>query len=232
MIWASTGEWQEQIVSNTSKPPARRRVGTRRTDKRPLSRRATPRHSLRITEHNPPRKTSFPGGPTAPSARSETVHVEPLEGGARPRKLNTSSSTSKAKVSACSFAPTRARQRSQGHSEESHRASKEIPRARNASFHQNPPKKRTPRPPVASARRSLRPAGPRPPSPNAVPQAGGKAWRLTAPGPVAALSNGVVLPRKRRRVPFCGTVFDGALLNAEPSTALSRNPCGELEQMP
>jgi uncharacterized membrane protein len=75
------GEWQEQIVSTHVETDGPTRVGTRATDKRRLP-GGTRDITYEITEHNPPRKTSFRGvtGPVRPVG---TVTVEPLEGGAR-----------------------------------------------------------------------------------------------------------------------------------------------------
>jgi uncharacterized membrane protein len=75
------GEWQEQIVSTHVETAGPTRVGTRATDKRRLP-GGTRDITYEITEHNPPRKTSFRGvnGPVRPVG---TVTVEPLEGGAR-----------------------------------------------------------------------------------------------------------------------------------------------------
>jgi uncharacterized membrane protein len=75
------GEWQEQIISVHVETDGPTRVGSRATDKRRLP-GGTRDISYEITEHVPPRKTSFRGvnGPIRPLG---TVTVEPLEGGAR-----------------------------------------------------------------------------------------------------------------------------------------------------
>jgi uncharacterized membrane protein len=75
------GEWQEQIISVHVETDGPTRVGSRATDKRRLP-GGTRDISYEITEHVPPRKSSFRGvnGPIRPLG---TVTVEPLEGGAR-----------------------------------------------------------------------------------------------------------------------------------------------------
>jgi uncharacterized membrane protein len=75
------GEWQEQIVSVHVETDGPTRVGTRATDKRrmPGGRRDI---TYEITEHDPPRKSSFRGvtGPVRPAGN---IIVEPLDGGTR-----------------------------------------------------------------------------------------------------------------------------------------------------
>src|SRR5713226_8916841 len=75
------GEWQEQIVSVHVETDGATRVGSRATDKRRLPGGARD-VTYEITEHDPPRKSSFRGvnGPIRPVG---TVTVEPLDGGAR-----------------------------------------------------------------------------------------------------------------------------------------------------
>jgi uncharacterized membrane protein len=75
------GEWQEQIVSVHVETDGPTRVGARATDLRRLP-GGTRSITYEITEHDPPRKTSFRGvnGPVRPIG---TVTVEPLEGGSR-----------------------------------------------------------------------------------------------------------------------------------------------------
>jgi uncharacterized membrane protein len=75
------GEWQEQIVSVRVETDGPTRVGTRATDKRKLP-GGTREITYEITEHDPPRRSSFRGdnGPVRPVG---TVTVEPLDGGAR-----------------------------------------------------------------------------------------------------------------------------------------------------
>jgi uncharacterized membrane protein len=77
------GEWQQQIVSVQVETDGPTRVGTRATDKRRLP-GGTRNISYEITEHDPPRRSSFRGvnGPIRPLG---TVTIEPLEGGARSR---------------------------------------------------------------------------------------------------------------------------------------------------
>jgi uncharacterized membrane protein len=75
------GEWQEQIVSVHVETEGPTRVGSRATDKRRLP-GGTRDITYEITEHDPPRKSSFRGvnGPIRPVG---TITVEPLDGGAR-----------------------------------------------------------------------------------------------------------------------------------------------------
>ncbi|MDT4932666.1 MAG: hypothetical protein QOK11_558 [Pseudonocardiales bacterium] len=75
------GEWQEQIISVHVETDGPTRVGSRATDKRRLP-GGTRDISYEITEHAPPRKSSFRGvnGSIRPLG---TVTIEPLEGGAR-----------------------------------------------------------------------------------------------------------------------------------------------------
>jgi uncharacterized membrane protein len=75
------GEWQEQIVSVHVETDGATRVGSRATDKRRLP-GGTRDITYEITEHDPPRKSSFRGvnGPIRPVG---TITVEPLDGGAR-----------------------------------------------------------------------------------------------------------------------------------------------------
>ena len=75
------GEWQEQIISVHVETDGPTRVGSRATDKRRLP-GGTRDISYEITEHVPPRKSSFRGvnGPVRPVG---TVTVAPLDGGAR-----------------------------------------------------------------------------------------------------------------------------------------------------
>jgi uncharacterized membrane protein len=77
------GEWQQQIVSVQVETDGPTRVGTRATDKRRLP-GGTRNISYEITEHDPPRRSSFRGvnGPIRPLG---TVTIEPLDGGARSR---------------------------------------------------------------------------------------------------------------------------------------------------
>src|SRR5437870_4144723 len=75
------GEWQQQIESTQVETDGPTRVGTRATDKRRMP--GGPRDiSYEITEHDPPRKSSFRGvnGPVRPLG---TITVEPLDGGTR-----------------------------------------------------------------------------------------------------------------------------------------------------
>lgn len=74
-------EWQEQIVSVHVETEGPTRVGSRATDKRRLP-GGTRDITYEITEHDPPRKSSFRGvnGPVRPVG---TITVEPLDGGAR-----------------------------------------------------------------------------------------------------------------------------------------------------
>ena len=69
------GEWQSQIVSSQRETDGPTRVGTRATDVRrvPVGKQSV---TYEITEHEPPRKTSFKGvnGPVRPVG---TVTVEP-----------------------------------------------------------------------------------------------------------------------------------------------------------
>jgi uncharacterized membrane protein len=75
------GEWQDQIVSVHVETDGPTRVGTRATDKRRLP-GGTRDITYEVTEHDPPRKSSFRGvnGPIRPLG---TFIVEPLDGGAR-----------------------------------------------------------------------------------------------------------------------------------------------------
>lgn len=78
---ARHGEWQTQIVSVHVDTEGPTRVGSRATDKRRLPggiREVT----YEITEHVPPRKSSFRGvnGPVRPAG---TITIEPLDGGTR-----------------------------------------------------------------------------------------------------------------------------------------------------
>ena len=74
-------EWQEQIVSVHLETDGPTRVGTRATDKRRVP-GGTRDITYEITEHDPPRKSSF-RGVTGPIRPVGTVNVEPLDGGAR-----------------------------------------------------------------------------------------------------------------------------------------------------
>jgi uncharacterized membrane protein len=69
------GEWQSQIVSSHRETDGPTRVGTRATDVRKVPGREQS-VTYEITEHDPPRKTSFRGtnGPVRPVG---TVTVEP-----------------------------------------------------------------------------------------------------------------------------------------------------------
>ena len=74
-------EWQQQIESTQVETDGPTRVGTRATDKRRMP--GGPRDiSYEITEHDPPRKSSFRGvdGPVRPLG---TITVEPLDGATR-----------------------------------------------------------------------------------------------------------------------------------------------------
>src|SRR5437588_4119231 len=74
-------EWQQQIESTQVETDGPTRVGTRATDKRRMP--GGPRDiSYEITEHDPPRTSSFRGvnGPVRPIG---TITVEPLDGGTR-----------------------------------------------------------------------------------------------------------------------------------------------------
>ena len=74
-------EWQEQIVSVRVETDGPTRVGTRATDKRRLP-GGTRDITYEITEHDPPRTSSFRGvnGPIRPVG---TVTIEPLDDGTR-----------------------------------------------------------------------------------------------------------------------------------------------------
>jgi uncharacterized membrane protein len=74
-------EWQDGIVSVHLETAGPTRVGTRATDTRRMP-GGTRDLTYEITEHDPPRKSSFRGvsGPVRPAG---TVTVEPLDGGAR-----------------------------------------------------------------------------------------------------------------------------------------------------
>jgi uncharacterized membrane protein len=80
---AKHGEWQQQIVSVRVETDGPTQVGSRATDTRRLP-GGTRDVSYEITEHDPPRRSSFRGvnGPVRPHG---TVTVEPLDGGARSR---------------------------------------------------------------------------------------------------------------------------------------------------
>jgi len=77
------GEWQSQIVSTRVETDGATRVGTRATDVRNVGGRER-EIGYEITEHEPPRRTSFRGtnGPIRPVG---TVTIEPLGDGARSR---------------------------------------------------------------------------------------------------------------------------------------------------
>src|SRR5438270_9494056 len=73
------GEWQDAIVSTKVETEGPTRVGTRVTDTRKVP--GGPRDiTYEITEHDPPRRTSFRGlnGPVRPEG---TVTVEPVGDG-------------------------------------------------------------------------------------------------------------------------------------------------------
>jgi carbon monoxide dehydrogenase subunit G len=74
------GEWQSQIESSHRETPGSTAVGTRATDLRRVPGRKQS-VTYEITEHDPPRKTSFRGvnGPVRPVG---TVTVEPVGEGA------------------------------------------------------------------------------------------------------------------------------------------------------
>ena len=74
------GEWQSQIVSSRRETEGPTRVGTRATDVRRVPGR-TQSITYEVTEHDPPRRTSFKGvnGPVRPLG---TVTVEPVGEGA------------------------------------------------------------------------------------------------------------------------------------------------------
>jgi uncharacterized membrane protein len=77
------GEWQEQIVSSRVETEGPTRVGTRAVDTRKVP--GGPRDvAYEITEHDPPRKSSFRGldGPIRPVG---TVTVEPVGDGSSAR---------------------------------------------------------------------------------------------------------------------------------------------------
>jgi uncharacterized protein YndB with AHSA1/START domain len=77
------GEWQAAIVSSKRDTEGPTKVGTRATDTRKVP--GGPRDiSYEVTEHDPPRRTSFRGvnGPVRPVG---TVTVEPLDDGKRSR---------------------------------------------------------------------------------------------------------------------------------------------------
>jgi uncharacterized protein YndB with AHSA1/START domain len=77
------GEWQAAIVSSKRDTEGPTKVGTRATDTRKVP--GGPRDiSYEVTEHVPPRRTSFRGvnGPVRPVG---TVTVEPLDDGKRSR---------------------------------------------------------------------------------------------------------------------------------------------------
>ena len=73
-------EWQPQIVSSRRETEGPTRVGTRATDVRRMPGR-TQSVTYEVTEHDPPRRTSFKGvnGPVRPLG---TVTVEPVGEGA------------------------------------------------------------------------------------------------------------------------------------------------------
>ena len=70
------GEWQAQIVSSRRETEGPTRVGTRVTDVRKVPGRTQP-VTWEVTEHDPPRRSSFKGvsGPVRPVG---TVTVEPV----------------------------------------------------------------------------------------------------------------------------------------------------------
>jgi uncharacterized membrane protein len=74
-------EWQDGIVSVHLETDGPTRVGTRATDKRRMP-GGTRDITYEITEHDPPRTSSFRGvtGPVRPAG---TIKVESLDGGAR-----------------------------------------------------------------------------------------------------------------------------------------------------
>ena len=76
-------EWDDMILETRVETEGPTRVGTRATDKRqlPLGKQDVP---YEITEHDPPRRSSFRGleGPVRPRG---SVTVEPLDGGSRSR---------------------------------------------------------------------------------------------------------------------------------------------------
>jgi uncharacterized membrane protein len=77
------GEWQSGVISTRVETDGPTRVGTRAVDKRKVP--GGPRDvSYEVTEHDPPRKSSFRGidGPVRPVG---TVTVEPLDDGSRSR---------------------------------------------------------------------------------------------------------------------------------------------------
>jgi uncharacterized protein YndB with AHSA1/START domain len=77
------GEWQGTIISTRVETDGPTRVGTRAVDRRKVP--GGPRDiGYEVTEHDPPRKTSFRGidGPVRPVG---TVTVEPLDDGLRSR---------------------------------------------------------------------------------------------------------------------------------------------------
>jgi uncharacterized protein YndB with AHSA1/START domain len=77
------GEWQAAIVRSKRDTEGPTKVGTRATDTRKVP--GGPRDiSYEVTEHDPPRRTSFRGvnGPVRPVG---TVTVEPLDDGKRSR---------------------------------------------------------------------------------------------------------------------------------------------------
>jgi uncharacterized protein YndB with AHSA1/START domain len=77
------GEWQSAIVSSKRETDGPTSVGTRVTDTRKVPGGPRP-VTYEVTEHDPPRKTSFQGvnGPIRPVG---TVTVEPLDDGKRSR---------------------------------------------------------------------------------------------------------------------------------------------------
>jgi uncharacterized protein YndB with AHSA1/START domain len=77
------GEWQSQIVSATIEGGGPVGVGTRVSEVRKVGGREQDT-SYEITEHDPPRRSSFRGvaGPVRPVG---TVTVEPLDDGSRSR---------------------------------------------------------------------------------------------------------------------------------------------------
>jgi uncharacterized membrane protein len=74
-------EWQQQIVSVHVETDGPTRVGSRATDKRRLPGGARD-ITYEITEHDPPRTSSF-RGVNGPIRAAGTLTIEPLEGGAR-----------------------------------------------------------------------------------------------------------------------------------------------------
>ena len=77
------GEWQEAIVDATVETEGPTRVGSRVTETRRVP-GGPRRFTYEVTEHEPPRRTSFRGvnGPVRPAG---TVTVEPVGDGSRSR---------------------------------------------------------------------------------------------------------------------------------------------------